>query len=249
VALAAAPVPEKSRTAREESPAQKLRRELEVVVTADLAEQELAQAVDQLRVQTGVNVVLDRSAFTALGLEPAEVKVSLKARQVKLKNVLRGLTHQCGLSFAVVGDSALISTEDMVLARQLRQPVSVSLEKVPCAEALKRLAKETATNLVMDPRAGKEAQAPVSLELDEVTLEAAVRLLAEMAGLKAVRVGNVLFVTSKATATSMRADPELVPRVIHTEGLAVPGAVPMIVPGGPAGGGGRAVPPIVPPGG
>ncbi len=40
-------------------------------------------------------------------------------------------------------------------------------------------------------------------------LETAVRLLAEMAGLKPVRVGNVLFVTKKETANELRADPDL----------------------------------------
>jgi hypothetical protein len=42
-----------------------------------------------------------------------------------------------------------------------------------------------------------------------VPLETAVRLLAEMAGLKPVRVGNVLFVTKKETANELRADPDL----------------------------------------
>src|SRR5438105_4858356 len=81
-----------------------------------------------------------------------------------------------------------------------------------------KLAKETATNLVIDPRMAKEAQATVSVELDEVPLESAVRLLAEMAGLKPVRLGNVLFVTSKTAAVSLRADPDLVPRPALPDG-------------------------------
>ena len=40
-------------------------------------------------------------------------------------------------------------------------------------------------------------------------LETAVRLLAKMANLKPVRVGNVLFITGKETATEMRNDPDL----------------------------------------
>jgi hypothetical protein len=49
----------------------------------------------------------------------------------------------------------------------------------------------------------------VSIQMDDVPLETAVRLLAETAGLKPVKVGNVLMVTTKATAAAMRSDPDL----------------------------------------
>ena len=63
----------------------------------------------------------------------------------------------------------------------------------------------------MDARAEKEAQGAVSLQLQDVPLETAVRLLAEMAGLKPVRVGNTLFVTRKELAAEMRNDPDFAP--------------------------------------
>ena len=46
------------------------------------------------------------------------------------------------------------------------------------------------------------------MRLEDVPLETAVRLLAEMAGLKPVRVGNTLFVTRKELAAEMRNDPD-----------------------------------------
>ncbi len=49
----------------------------------------------------------------------------------------------------------------------------------------------------------------MTLHLEDVPLETAVRLLSEMAGLKPVRVGNVLFVTSKDNAAELRQDPDL----------------------------------------
>ena len=49
----------------------------------------------------------------------------------------------------------------------------------------------------------------MTLRLEDVPLETAVRLLAEMAGLKPVRVGNTLFITSKETAAEMRQDPDI----------------------------------------
>src|SRR5205823_2547035 len=58
----------------------------------------------------------------------------------------------------------------------------------------------------------KEAKAEVSLQVEDVPLETAVRLLSEMAGLKPVRVGNTLFVTRKEIAAEMRNDPDFAPQ-------------------------------------
>ena len=49
----------------------------------------------------------------------------------------------------------------------------------------------------------------MTLRLEDVPLETAVRLLSEMAGLKPVRVGNTLFVTSKDNAKEMSQDPDI----------------------------------------
>jgi type II secretory pathway component HofQ len=91
----------------------------------------------------------------------------------------------------------------------MRQRVSVDLEKTPFADALKQISRQTGANLILDTRVEKDAAAKVSLQMEDVPLETAVRLLAEMAGLKPVRVGNVLFVTGKANANEMRNDPDV----------------------------------------
>jgi hypothetical protein len=99
---------------------------------------------------------------------------------------------------------------------------------VDLAAALKQLSRETATNLMLDTRVGKEAKTDVSLQMEDVPLETAVRLVSEMAGLKPVKVGNVLFVTTKTLANEMRNDPDL-----NQPGANVnPGMMPG-VPGGP----------------
>ena len=81
--------------------------------------------------------------------------------------------------------------------------ISVDLEKMAFADALKQISRQTGVNLLLDTRVEKEAAAKVSLQMEDVPLETAVRLLAEMAGLKPVKVGNVLFVTGKANANEM----------------------------------------------
>jgi hypothetical protein len=60
----------------------------------------------------------------------------------------------------------------------------------------------------------------VTLKLQDVPLEVAVRLMANQAGLRPVRTGNVLYVTTKANAAELRSD---------GEGSGIP--VPTMVPG------------------
>ncbi len=74
---------------------------------------------------------------------------------------------------------------------------------------MRQVARDAGVNVLLDTRAEKGADAKVTLHLEDVPLETAVRLLAEMANLKPVRVGNVLFVTGKENANEMRQDPDL----------------------------------------
>src|SRR6185369_17926491 len=87
---------------------------------------------------------------------------------------------------------------------QMRQRVSVDVAGEPMSKAIKDLARKTGITLLIDPRVAKEASTKVSLQLDDATAEIAVRLLAELADLKAVRMGNLLFVTNDARAEKIR---------------------------------------------
>src|SRR5262249_62268687 len=130
------------------------------------------------------------------------------------------------------------TSHEMAIHRQMHQRVSLDLEGMPLHMALKALAKDTSTNVVLDPSVAKEGQTQLTLQLEDVPLETAVRLLAEMGGLKTVRLGNVLFVTTKAKAVEMRADPDLSPP---------PSPTPQPMPGmGIAPGGFPVVPPVPP---
>ncbi len=72
------------------------------------------------------------------------------------------------------------------------------------ANALKDLARNHAVNIILDPRVSSEADARVTLQLEDVGLETTVRLLTEIANLKAIRMGSVLFITTEARADKMR---------------------------------------------
>jgi hypothetical protein len=193
------------------SPADKIRHDMDQAVTIDVAEQPLNLAINQLREQTRINFVLDKATMGAMGIDLEQMPVTVKLKDVKLRTALRNILGPYNLSFAILGDTVLISTDEMAMHRQMRQRVNVDLDNVDFATALKRLGQETATNLVLDARVAKEAQGKVTLQLEDVPLEMAVRLMAEMVGLKPVRVGNALFVCSKASAKELREDPDLYP--------------------------------------
>jgi hypothetical protein len=101
-------------------------------------------------------------------------------------------------------DSILITSTELATTRQMKQRVNLDVDEVPLAKALRELARNYAFNVIIDPRFVKDANKPVTLILDGTSLETSVRLLAEMAGLKAVRMDNVLFVTNEERADKLR---------------------------------------------
>jgi hypothetical protein len=191
-----------------ESPAQTIAKALDQPISVEFANAALQDAVAKLTDQTKLNFVLDRASMQQLGIVPEQSLVTIKVEKVPLRVGLRRLLSQYNLGYAVIGDMVLITTEDMAIHRQMRQRINLDLDRVSLDAALKDLAKRTVTNLVLDGRVTKEAQTPVTLKLEDVPLEVAVRLMANQAGLRPVRTGNVLYVTTKANAAELKGDGE-----------------------------------------
>ncbi|MBX9583999.1 MAG: hypothetical protein K2X87_27175 [Gemmataceae bacterium] len=202
----------------------------------------LAGVIADLRDRAKLPIALD-SALAQSGIDPNGVMVTgVNLKGVKLRDGLRAVLEPFNLRFGVVRDGLFVSTEDGLTARQLRQRVDVDGEAAPFAATVRKLAAGTGANVVLDPRLKDRADAPVALKLDDVPLETAVRLLAEVADLRAVRLNNVLFVTTPERAARLRPDAD--------GPVPAPGGNPFL-PGIqlPAGGGvGFAVPLNPPPG-
>jgi hypothetical protein len=199
---------------KEPSPAEKIRKVLDQPITLDYTGNSFHELMEHLKDKTKINFVLDRLALQQMGLAaddnpnnngfPQPTLVLKCDRNGKLRNSIQRMLTGYNLTYAILEDSVLITTEENGLNRQLRQRVSVNVNNVALGTALKDLARTTALNLVIDPRVGKVAESKVSLQLDDATLETTVRLLAEMANLKSVRMGNVLFITGEANASKIR---------------------------------------------
>lgn len=191
-----------------DSQAQVIHKALEQTISVEFANSALQDTFAKLTEQTKLNFVLDRGSMQQLGIVPEQSLVTIKLEKAPLRIALRRLLSQYNLGYAVIGDMVLITTEDMAIHRQMRQRINLDLDRIPLDEALRDLAKSTVTNLVLDGHVTKESKTLVSLKLQDVPLEVAVRLMANQAGLRPVRTGNVLYVTTKANAAELRGDSE-----------------------------------------
>jgi hypothetical protein len=150
----------------------------------------------------------------APGAEKAMPGTVVKIKNTKARTGLQDLlnemnnAYQTNLTFVIVGDSVVVTTEERGQVRQLRQRINVDIQEQPLGDALKKLANDTGINLLVDPRHLEKAKAKMDLKLDDVTLETALRLMTEFGDLAWVSVGNVVLVTNNERAEKLRKENE-----------------------------------------
>lgn len=205
--------------ARELSAAEKVRKALDQTMLLDYTGQSFHDVIQHLRDKTKLNFMLDQIALGQIGIPVEEIpgqpgqpmQFHLKGdKNTKVRSALQRMLNGYSLTYVILEDSVLITTEEMGLHRQMRQRVSVEVNNEALSKALRDLARRTALNLIIDPQV-KDAENKVSLQLEDATLETTVRLLAEIGGLKSVRMGNVLFITSEARANKLRKEDQQQP--------------------------------------
>ncbi len=215
--------------AAELSPAEQVRKALDKPIDLDLKEDSLPKAVEKLREVTKLNITMhstpgavDANALAAslllppgAALPPGAVppagagpsaSVQLTVKGIKTREALKKLFGPSGLSVYVIEDEVFLAPDDVGVRRQLTQRISLDLNEVSLADALKRLGRERAINLLVSREGAKGAEKKISLQVDDVPLETAVRLLADQAGLQAARIDNVLIVTTPEHAKQINAD-------------------------------------------
>ena len=197
-----------------------IRKALDERITLDFSAQSLQEALEHLQQKTKIRFVLDYSGtqfFGGMGGPGGpglpgfpgapgapDMQLSLKSDNVKVRTALQNLIGPQHLTYVILADSVLISTEDSGWQRQMRQRVAVDVKDVALTDALRKLTDETGATLLIDPRQSEKTRGKISLQLDDVSLETALRLLAELGDLSTVRVGNVVFVTSEQRADKLR---------------------------------------------
>jgi hypothetical protein len=238
---AAAPVPTPT---KQDNPMTAARKALDEVGDVIYQARSLQDVINDLKEKAKVAIILDNSIYQ-FGLDPNQPTVNVNLKQVKMREGLKNILAPYNLKFGLTAEGLFISTEDGVITRQLRQRVNVDCDSTVFGAAVKQLANETGANVVVDPRLGEKANKQVTLKLEDVPLETAIRLLSEVADLRAVRMSNVLFVTTSEKADKLRpdADGPTAPSPINP---LFPGGVPQGVIGGFGGVGGIVFPAPVP---
>jgi len=193
-------------------------------IHAAFDKQPLANVLQELSDMSGTSVVLDGKRIGDKG----QTAVSGQFNNVPLDTAVRLLANQAGLRGIVVDNTILVTTEEHSsrvlqeqeklavpdagtggagannLLQKLQQPLHLNFKEVPLHKVLQNMSKEGELPFLLDPRLAREGQTPITLQLAEVSLDTAARLIAEMVGLKPVLIGNVVFVTSEAAGTRLQ---------------------------------------------
>jgi hypothetical protein len=82
--------------------------------------------------------------------------------------------------------------------------VCQEFDNEPLPAALRAMARSTEVNIVLDPKAPDVEKVRVTASLRNVHINNAVRILAAMADLEAVRLNNVLYLTTPQKAARLR---------------------------------------------
>src|SRR5439155_6932911 len=102
------------------------------------------------------------------------------------------------------GAIEITTTESATLPLLLSQKVTARLQRVTLAEALHHLGEESGVSIVVDVRVAERTRRVVTLNLANETVWSTMYALLNMSGLRAVAVGNFLYVTSPQNAARLQ---------------------------------------------
>jgi hypothetical protein len=172
-------------------------------------------------------ILIDTDSFKLAGAEQvADQPVQLPPLAgIRLGTVLQKLAEQVNAAYLIRADHiALVplaawqleiwgrpNPEEEGSAKQRRRLplVHADFDQRPLDDALRELAEATGYSIVLDARqSGDHARLPITALLNNLPLDTAASLLADQAGLEAVLIDNVLQVTTRERARSLRAEYE-----------------------------------------
>jgi hypothetical protein len=179
----------------------------------------LGEVLDKLAEKYNLAFDLNEKAFRVDGIADVLAQRIATNPLPKMKNVrLETLLHKVlgrvegtsGATLNVRRDAIEITTnkfqseEVWGVTNGPRLPlVHQNFAKRLLEDALKDLAEDADFNIVLDARAAEQSKTAISARFSNTPLDTAVRLLAEMAGLRSVHIDNVLFVTTKENAEEL----------------------------------------------
>ena len=136
-----------------------------------------------------------------------------KVRNLRLTTVLNMICHQINATYLIYSDHISlvpISTatelirgqdQDGNLPQKLMLPlVTMKIQGKALAQVLSDLSDRTDTSILLAPQAAEKAKATITAKLQNIPLDTAIEMLAEMGELKMVQKGNSYLVTTSEKA-------------------------------------------------
>jgi RNA polymerase sigma factor (sigma-70 family) len=180
----------------------------------------LREVLEYLTDKYGVKFIVDTMAFERDGVcggkNVLDTPVNLpRLPGVSLSTVLRFLLTQVNGAYLVRKDYIEVTTDSQKVfeafgpaegshTSKLPPTVNVVVQGRRLEEAIADLANQTGENIVIDPQVQETKRPPITARFLNTPVDAAVRLIADMAGLESVKVGNVYYVTSRENADRLR---------------------------------------------
>jgi hypothetical protein len=203
------------------------------VVYVDCDNQTLADALHDLAVGTGFDVVIDLRVA-----DKTRMPVSLAVNNVLLDTALNLLVDLGDVDwiwmdkviYVTSKENAKAHKERVKAAQEAKQKavaaamaeeskaaasppdplasrLDADFQERPLKEALQELAQRVGASIVVDPRAGDKAKMVVTATFTKATPETIARVLADLAELRSVRVDSLLYITTKENARAMQDGP------------------------------------------
>ena len=181
----------------------------------------LSEALEMLAKRYNLSFDINEQAFKDADIkEIRSIKIiapgTIPEMHTRLETVLKKVLSRVSPSamYIIRDDMIEITTQDAVRKEffpdrptgPLPPLVSGTFDKVALKAAFKELAH--AGNIVLDCRMAKEGETEVTADFSNVPLDTAVRMLADMAGLKVVALEDVLYVTDKENARTLTEEQE-----------------------------------------
>lgn len=197
----------------------------------------------QKRTELTILLDLKALVNEGVGESPAAIEnlqISLPAmKRVRIETLVKLIADQIGADFYIAPDHVRITSptvKDLVTGRARPLPdlyggevpddqierkevvraipyVTATFRDTPVAEALRDVAARAGRNVVLSAAAADKAQTKVSVGLSNVAFETAAASLAEAAGLRAFRTGNVVVIVTPERAKQLESPPDGGPRV------------------------------------
>jgi hypothetical protein len=181
----------------------------------------LQEALAHIADRYGLQIMVDEEAFKADSNQPEVVNMPIKLprfNSVRLRTVLRAILGQVDGDFYAKDDVLMVVPRARIAAGVvLRQPVDVAFERRSLSDALKELSDMTGVSVVLDAQKQPDSTIQLTADFRNVPLASAVRVLADMAGMKSVVMENMIYVTAHENAENMKEESAKTPPMAKTD--------------------------------